>query len=1555
MIPEPTAAPSEARPPRPEPPPVPAPFVGLRAFERSDRAIFRGRDRDARLLVDKIISARLTLLYAPSGVGKSSLLRTLVLADVEDEQAIAVYHDAWTSEDPLGALKATLAARAEALGVREPALGAPTLTELVARIGIADARTVVLVLDQFEEFLIAHGQRLDPLRRELGALVRAQSRDVRVVLSLRQEHLAGLEPFRGEMLNLFQSTYQLEPLAEPDLRDALEYPVTLFGAGWDPGLIDELLRDLRGRGGGDGALELPMLQLVCEELWTAGRGAPRLSLELYRSVGGAAAILDGHVRRVMESGTSDPVLTATLLRSLAPPSGMKTSFTAEDLASITDEPIAAIRAELLRLKTFGVLREREYRVGASAAATGGVTPDAGSPDPSAPRTSLRYELLHDAFVPIAARWRDAVLHRAERRRVRRRVAIGLGLIGLLLLGAVAYDHWRLGAKSDGRFDELRAAQPPHDAPAASIQDWNARRERVLDDVADYLLRERFGPGRIERLSRLLRDNAALIPDSYGIDPSGVDLMPFEDGEHASPLTFRYSEARQLDDGYFARTWQAMSQQFAIHWGIPAPTQLRLKANRDFPRTHVELIAPGLPPLELELPAHERDVVVSARGLPAAPAEFLERLHEKKPIPELIEGGPWYAVPRWSLAAFKGGAGRLALEGSAVPAILLAQRLLAHPEPLLGPAAFELLLDRVAQRAPEVVAEARAARGERLRGDLAEVVKLGRPLTSLELILETLANHPDLPSPTLARVVVEDLSSLSTALPDRLHGPWIMDHPERGRAADRPRRPTGPSGRALAQAAGWLPEPPPPLLCELGDELVSSWVDGRALRPEVRERVDEVRDALHRRFGVDTPGVTFRAEHDLAPRAFRLALLNQADQAQTLKPVDAGGGDTLAVWADAFSVIAERGRVRWLTSQATRLILDGVDQPLRAWLAAHYSVTDLKLILRGVVAPRRQELQGSEGGPRAGALAENTVAHPAWLLGSLTFWALVDGYDLPALVEALRETQRVRLRGTPPAAERTDPLVVEGIDALGAGDPARAEAAFRRALAVDRAGAIAAFPQHYARTLAPALRSRVERACAAPTSDTSLSREERLALQERLADAARPLATDTDRRLRLCLFAATDVEHARERRRLATSLAERHPVAGWPPEQAWWFGRAQLEALDPRHPDPAVVAQAKPYLASAFQRLDVGRARTLFWDLQGICGAEGPRKWCWTMMGELAASRPEEQIPILWALIRSNEEATDSVREALAFAELAERGLRNVPPGDRRDIAEEIRIVRARASERLAVLGDPARWQESERQASPLLSSAVFGADAFVLLAENHLVHERLDRLGRLVEASADRPWFDTPEVMTQRLWAALARGEDGDADRIGARAYERAEEVSGDERPGYLLVAAMSRLLTRKGPWELTARRFINTDHQYRNYVAMMLFAWLSGVARDEARAVLEQAWARAEPASWVERLRGGDQAPWREMLVGYYLGEVDRDRIFGPLANDAAFEASEFRASGLPRLGMLCEASFYDALLAQARGDAAGARRALDAVIATDYRTYFEYRMSKFLRDRPL
>ena len=84
-----------------------SPYKGLNAFEDSelDALLFFGRERETQIVVANLIASRLTVLYGPSGVGKSSLLSAAVARSLRalPESPLVVVHSRW-SDDPSVAL-----------------------------------------------------------------------------------------------------------------------------------------------------------------------------------------------------------------------------------------------------------------------------------------------------------------------------------------------------------------------------------------------------------------------------------------------------------------------------------------------------------------------------------------------------------------------------------------------------------------------------------------------------------------------------------------------------------------------------------------------------------------------------------------------------------------------------------------------------------------------------------------------------------------------------------------------------------------------------------------------------------------------------------------------------------------------------------------------------------------------------------------------------------------------------------------------------------------------------------------------------------------------------------------------------------------------------------------------------------------------------------------------------------------------------------------------------------------------------------------------------------
>src|SRR5437773_5619696 len=125
-----------------------SPYKGLAPFEDSelDELLFFGRERDRTVIAANLVAARLTVLYGPTGVGKSSVLRAGVARDLRalPEEPLVVVHDAW-AEDPIGSLTEAIATAANV----EPASLADTVEVAAALHG-----DVYLLFDQLEAYFV---------------------------------------------------------------------------------------------------------------------------------------------------------------------------------------------------------------------------------------------------------------------------------------------------------------------------------------------------------------------------------------------------------------------------------------------------------------------------------------------------------------------------------------------------------------------------------------------------------------------------------------------------------------------------------------------------------------------------------------------------------------------------------------------------------------------------------------------------------------------------------------------------------------------------------------------------------------------------------------------------------------------------------------------------------------------------------------------------------------------------------------------------------------------------------------------------------------------------------------------------------------------------------------------------------------------------------------------------------------------------------------------------------------------------------------------------------
>ena len=389
---------------------TPCPYVGLRPFRESDSRFFFGRDREIRVISSNLQSQPLTVLYGPSGVGKSSVLQAGVLPHLKAaSNQTVVYFNEWQSPSFLR----------EFIDRCWRGLQAGT-GRLDDALGLTGRRSF-LVLDQFEEFLMYHNEgAAEEFEAMLALIVNRDDVAAKVLIGIREDALSRLDQRLSIRIpNLLGNTLAVEHLDAAAARDAIRQPLAALNKTQpeaeekfqiEPELVEEILRQVQteqvhasestGLGTADARaiqdrIETVFLQLVLTRLWTeeSSAGSRTLRLQTLSKIGGAARIVQKHVDTVMAqfSTNEERDIAAAIFRYLVTPSRTKIAQLRADLVSYAEAPEAAVGNVLSSLSD-----RPEARILRRLA----------NPE--------RYEIFHDVLAQPILDWRREYLVQKER-------------------------------------------------------------------------------------------------------------------------------------------------------------------------------------------------------------------------------------------------------------------------------------------------------------------------------------------------------------------------------------------------------------------------------------------------------------------------------------------------------------------------------------------------------------------------------------------------------------------------------------------------------------------------------------------------------------------------------------------------------------------------------------------------------------------------------------------------------------------------------------------------------------------------------------------------------------------------------------------------------------------------------------------------------------------------------------------------------------------------------------------------------------------------------------
>ena len=320
-------------------------YFRLTPYEIEDRDDFRRSDLAHKSVLAWIKKCTSPVLYlsGASGTGKSSLLNAWVLPELQAGEPPYVTLTVRTFADPVNALVEAVT-RPSAVWKSRPADAATPRGLLEKACEYLSGKPLLIVLDQFEEFLILHDEET---RRELQELLSSLSKNpipgLTVLLSMRSEYLGQLDDEGLPAIEKGETWMEISPF---NLRMSQQF-LDDSGLELDASLRYQVLTEATTVEGTQGLIRPITLNMF-------GVILNRFSGRLPRDVEPGTLLLN-YVRRAL----NEPDIKSEapdILREMITSTGAREPQSEEALVQATGHKRELIRGALLALGNQGIVR-----------------------------------------------------------------------------------------------------------------------------------------------------------------------------------------------------------------------------------------------------------------------------------------------------------------------------------------------------------------------------------------------------------------------------------------------------------------------------------------------------------------------------------------------------------------------------------------------------------------------------------------------------------------------------------------------------------------------------------------------------------------------------------------------------------------------------------------------------------------------------------------------------------------------------------------------------------------------------------------------------------------------------------------------------------------------------------------------------------------------------------------------------------------------------------------------------------------------------------------------
>lgn len=285
-------------------------YPGIRSFEAHEEHLFYGRDSETKALYEQVTVQDLVIVFAKSGIGKSSLLNAGLIPRLlrDDYYPIRIRLQKQAKKD--GSILSPLELVKQALNhyykvalwqeFRPKGQAQPSCLWEYLHACRFPNKTPVLLFDQFEEFFNHNEADCTEFVRQLSDVLNlyppsdvtsylaniehpneAQTAlysrpPIKVVLAIRSDRLFELNALSEYIPLVLQNRFELQPLQEHNAREAVQKPAQRIGKMFTTNAFkyqDEFLTEVLGSlsEGGKKSIESFQLQIICQKIETQVR------------------------------------------------------------------------------------------------------------------------------------------------------------------------------------------------------------------------------------------------------------------------------------------------------------------------------------------------------------------------------------------------------------------------------------------------------------------------------------------------------------------------------------------------------------------------------------------------------------------------------------------------------------------------------------------------------------------------------------------------------------------------------------------------------------------------------------------------------------------------------------------------------------------------------------------------------------------------------------------------------------------------------------------------------------------------------------------------------------------------------------------------------------------------------------------------------------------------------------------------------------------------------------------------------------------------------------